>query len=254
MTGAIVVCDTLGFKGIWDRYKDHGKVLAKLQQVKDLARWVVKSVSSNVQACRSDIELRAAARVFSDTVVFATWSEASSQQEKDKLQVLYLACKMTVALIDQGQQPEIPFAYRGCISFGEFYLAEELIVGPAIDEAAEYMNTPDGAFVWLGPSAEALLEEHKTTGGFETVNPSGIHGNVHFDRVLDHPEVPLKDGRSLTAWVVNPYAYVLEGRLLSKRILASFNTPSLDVRIKKQNTAHFLDKAYERRDMGSQSG
>ena len=246
MNGAIVICDALGFKGIWGRF-NHQAILTKLAQLADHVRWVAKSISSDssdYQASRADSRLKAAARVFSDTVVFAVWSETVPPQVAPEHEVLTLACLMTVALIDQAQQPEIPLAYRGCVAFGEFYVTDDLIVGPAIDEAAENMNTPDGAFVWLAPSAEIVIAKRISDGRFDSPE---LHTRDPLARVLIQYSVPLKDGRSLTAWVVDPFAQIIEGRLLTTRTLAGFSGTSCDVRVKRENTARFLDHAYETR-------
>jgi hypothetical protein len=105
------------------------------------------------------------------------------------------------------------------------------ILGEAVDDAASHMSLADAALTWTTPSAESKL--------------AGIP-RKHLSYFFIEHDVPLKDGRALRSLVARPYEgwYPQPGRniLLRNRLLETFRG-SLDVEIKRQNTARFLDQA-----------
>src|ERR1700680_1703377 len=53
----------------------------------------------------------------------------------------------------------MPLPLRGCVSFGPHLCDGNVLIGPAVDQAAEYMNEPEGAFIWVLPG---VAERHKS--------------------------------------------------------------------------------------------
>lgn len=92
----------------------------------------------------------------------------------------------------------MPLPLRGCISFGRHLCDGNFVVGPAVDQAAEYMNEPDGAFIWVLPGvaerhntflqrALALMDQPKETiMAAHTI--AAERGADVASKVLNHPE------------------------------------------------------------------
>ncbi|HEV2316928.1 MAG TPA: hypothetical protein VGV89_05070 [Thermoplasmata archaeon] len=84
-------------------------------------------------------------------------------------------------------------AFRGALSFGDFYREGNTIVGPAIDEAAEWHTLPDAACVIATPSAAALLDRL-----------SRRRGGPAYVAFVQAP-IPLKGGGTLSCWTLDWY-------------------------------------------------
>ena len=55
-----------------------------------------------------------------------------------------------------GGRHRVQLAYRGAISFGPLHIEDRYLIGEAVDEAAEWMDRAQGAFVFLTESARAV--------------------------------------------------------------------------------------------------
>jgi hypothetical protein len=118
-------------------------------------------------------------------------------------------------------------AYRGCISFGEFDMRGNFIVGPAVDEAAGAMELAQVAAIWLTPTAAAKL----------------THGKVLYVPY----RVPLKGGDYYETYAVSPFMDLATADECDKfhhAMLATFETApaALEVQIKRQRTTEFLQR------------
>ena len=102
-----------------------------------------------------------------------------------------------------------------------------MLIGPAVDEAAGLMQLPDGAFVWLAPSARRLKA---VTGG--------DWGRMAFSRMM-----PLRDGREIGTTLLSPYAFTdkAERKKIRAGLVRAMKSDHVDVVIKRQNTLRFLD-------------
>jgi hypothetical protein len=69
-----------------------------------------------------------------------------------------VACESAGTLAALFIDDDTPLPLRGCISFGCHLCEGNFLIGPAVDEAAEYMKEPEGGFIWVLPLAE---ERHK---------------------------------------------------------------------------------------------
>lgn len=164
----------------------------------------------------------------SDTIVVACFDDGV--HDGNALACVLLAAYLASGIMKYAASSPVPLAYRGTMALGEFTLAENFIVGPAVDEAAQQMNAADGAIVWLMPSAAHLLRETDLQ-----------------DHVCFH-DVPLKGRSNYRTAVVSPFddiASASDRRSAREAILRTFNRDSVDVEIKKQNTARFLDRCLE---------
>lgn len=176
--GAVVLMDALGFKGIWERHPAE-QVLGKLSALREIHyvdRKVLNRLGHPVGIHR-EIQFRA----LSDTIIIAVPVVDEFQSEKAALRdglalagalaALYQARALT------GSPPH--FSFRGALSVGRLALHEEFLVGPAIDEAAEWYESANGAFVVLTPSATSIMQD--PAPGLD-------------DAIVRDWEVPLKKG------------------------------------------------------------
>ena len=161
--GALVLVDCLGFRGIWNRV-DAKRLIGRLQSMEKLAaeRIIPKYSAANL----SYGPLRFHLRLLSDTVALSIQYEANSRDNPEQRQLDLLAsiaCDSASVLatlfIDSD---DMPLPLRGCISFGRHLCEGNFLIGPAVDEAAEYMNEPEGAFIWVLPGAAERTHRFRT--------------------------------------------------------------------------------------------
>lgn len=154
--GALVLVDCLGFRGIWSRV-DPARLISKLQTLeKDAVERVVLKFSSTKLGFGPP---RIALRLLSDTVALSVQYEpqsSASPNESQRNLLAAMACEAASVLSAVFIDDDIPLPLRGCISFGHHLCDGNFLVGPAVDEAAEYMDEPEGAFIWVLPSAMEL--------------------------------------------------------------------------------------------------
>jgi hypothetical protein len=142
----------------------------------------------------------------------------------------YLVCECVCSAVQAAALSKYPVAYRGVVSVGHFSIEGNFMLGPAVDEAAGLMELADGAFVWLAPSAGGLSH---------ILRP---RENDRWDDLISSGDVPLKDGRSLSAELLNPFAGLPteKAKKMRRGLLDSMKSSRLDVIIKRQNTRRFF--------------
>ena len=244
--GALVLADCLGFRGIWKRV-DPEKLIAKLQSMKaEAAARVVPKYSSSMLSFGP---VRFHLRLLSDTVALSIQYEAKAYDngaqpdERQKNLLVSVACESASVLATLFIDSDMPLPLRGCISFGRHLCEDNFLIGPAVDQAAEYMNEPEGAFIWLLPGvaerhksfrdrATKLMELPKETIlGAHTV--AALRGAEEVAELLDSPEfgsddfveamrmtysqilaaptvierypMPIKSGSTIDAGIINPF-------------------------------------------------
>jgi hypothetical protein len=126
---------------------------------------------------------------------------------------------------------DLGFLLRGAISFGDFYQDKEIVIGPAIDDAARWADLAEWAGVVLTPSAADLA--------ITVFHPSEIDAALEFARW----EVPLKTGGSL-----HTFALWWPRQHQRSRLIELFDAApnSVDVALKRQNTLEFHDEMNRR--------
>jgi hypothetical protein len=171
-------------------------------------------------------------------VVHKSSAELQSGASEEMLDAFAVnaAARFIANAIRLAARGEPAWAYRGAIAVGDFETepSSSFFVGPAVDEAAECMNAAQGGFVWVTPRARSIVvAANAGTGG----SP------------LTQWRVPLKGRGELDTFVVSPFEAqnAADRRQTLSDILATFNRPTLDVAIKKQNTERFLLHDLERR-------
>ncbi|MCE9653046.1 MAG: hypothetical protein K8Q89_08350 [Nitrosarchaeum sp.] len=134
--GAVLLLDSLGTKGSW-KGKNADSVLANWELL-------VETFKENFVPRGKEWNSTYKMFAFSDTIIFVV----NSKNIQDLLMATAFAAKMLVA-----GAMAIDIYLRGCISIGEFYESPNMILGPAIDEAAQYYEKGDWIGVFTCPSA-----------------------------------------------------------------------------------------------------
>jgi len=227
-SGAVVLMDALGFKGIWKRYKPE-VVFEKMRTMELSAMKMEESFLDEMEKMNVPKTLTPVVtyRFLSDTAVIGV-QNSREETIPDNL-LIYKAAIAASATIATAADPECTLVFRGTIAYGDFAVAGNCIIGPAVDEAATYMNTPDGGFIYYGPSCQKRLPAQPDPGW----------------PWLEWP-VPMKGGGDYATRVVTPFMKGFETTQhisIRDAIIGFFDDDSLDVQIKRQNTEAFLDVA-----------
>jgi hypothetical protein len=263
--GAVAIVDALGFKGIWKRHPA-GEVLAKLRGFKEDVAERRADLLERARRLREHlgVEFEIHVTLLSDTVVLGVTRKIVGHRDRRDLNDVDSVALVSVAritaqlLVKAGQRPPA-LAYRGCIATGEFDMEDTFIIGPAVDEAAQWMDEAEAAVVWLTASAK------------DAFVAAGFDKDPELTAVLSPYQVPLKvqkgqrpRSRLSSLWLpptpaptvelrdtfcVNDLASVegidehavQENRAAhAKRVLDTFGGgPTPEIRRKQQNTARF---------------
>lgn len=247
--GAVGLFDALGFKGIWRTYAPD-KVLQRLRGLSQTAKDMTDGLARALNEGECSVETHLDVASFSDTLIVTCTAEPRTPDIPPNELARQCVAALVVAAASvsaAGVSGAPPILYRGAIAFGEFAVGDgQFFVGPAIDEAARMEGLADAAMIYLCPTAAAILRGE------------GFVFSLPF-------RVPLKGGHFFTTHVANPLAWcaapnaerVLPSLLggekmasavpplewLQARFLSAFNSTDLDVVVKGQNTAAFLDAA-----------
>jgi len=214
--------DALGFKGIWRRSPgepDRAEaVLAKMKRL--------RAVTQNVRIEKgTDGPVAMRCECISDTIVLGLWPNSPPATP----QVPFIFASQFIRVLCQEALREPPvLAYRGAVAYGRFEMEDGFVIGPAVDEAAESMELADGAFIWFTPSALARVED-------------GVSGGLFAHKYA----VPFKGGATFETFVLVPWlpGSADRGAEAARALLETFDSRSLSVAIKRQNTKRFFDAA-----------
>ncbi len=229
--GAFALIDCLGWKGIWQRSSESA-LIEKLERIQD----EVKAVEDKFNSQHCDMPIKAQILLISDTVAI------SIQYENDESLInntyksyLVRAASLSVVGIQKlflAEKPRI--VLRGCITYGDHVVVKNFIIGPAVDEAANYYEIAEGALVWLHRSA-----------GIHYSQANLLQDDIH--SLFIPYDMPLKTGARLKSLVLNPL--YLENSADGRRVIiegyleAMQGVDRIDVWLKGQNTLDFLQTA-----------
>jgi len=281
--GALVLVDCLGFRGIWNRV-DAEELIAKLKLIEaEASSRVVPKYSSSMLSFGP---VRFHLRLLSDTVVLSIqyeptgYADGAQPDERQKNLLVSVACESAAELAYHFMNSDIPLPLRGCISFGPHLCDGNFLIGPAVDQAAEYMNEPEGAFIWVLPAAAKRHQNFRARCSALMELPDEVimasyveaaqRGAAPAASLLKHPEagsalfiealrltsaqilaaptvidyqMPIKRGAVIDAAVINPLLSARDGDV-RKRIMDRYDHfltgDRIDVWIKRQNTLRFL--------------
>ena len=178
--------DCLGFKGIWNRGVDAKQILGFLEQTKKYAE---KLPTLALQAKFNPEQLVFSLAFISDTVAIS--ARLAGYKPLSDLQRGYLVwqvCQAARDVVQHFASAKPPLPIRGSITFGEYIVSDTFLLGPAVDEAASFSETSQGAFVWLSPPAQRLhrlfVAQHFPTLAREVVALPLDKKIAMFDRLL----------------------------------------------------------------------
>lgn len=233
-TGALVMMDALGFKGIWKRVDKPECVIDALKLLK--ATVLEEAASIGARPSKRGYQ-PFKVEFLSDTVVIGI-PIAGTGAPWNPWAINYAAIVASAVIRAAVTKVGVPFVYRGCLSYGDFAIEENFIVGPAVDDAAETMESAQAAIVWVTPSALSRIEIE---------NYSAEMFAKHTGEQLCPWRVPLKGGDYINTLAVSPFIKdedwdtrrnVREG--IQRRL--DYNS-DLGIMVKAQNTRAFLDEA-----------
>ena len=229
--GAVVIMDVLGFKGIWQRYE--AKSILQGMRVFEKMVYAAERLTEETEGDVWDfgVQPKYRFRFMSDTLIVGCWlqgqARAGASQDVAAAASLYLLCRLTSRLL--AVATGLGFPFRGCITTGEFDMLRNFVIGPAVDEAAEWADKADGAIVWLRPCAVTL---------YKMFGPSRSKRHVFYPY-----KVPIKNSTPIRTAVINPRGD--ERRNTSKRDLADlleyFDVGKPGVATKLKNTKEFFE-------------
>jgi hypothetical protein len=148
----------------------------------------------------------------------------------------YVVCQCVCAAMQAAALSSKPIAYRGVVAVGYFAIDDNILLGPAVDEAAGLMEVADASVVWLTPGAGKLKH---------VLRPAEM--DLWTEMVIS-TQVPLKDGRAVRMRVINPFALATkdEAATMRRNLLRSMASDRLEVVVKQQNTVAFFKALDER--------
>lgn len=177
--GAVVFLDALGIKGIWARAEPE-TVVNSWEEVLDYFDMSIRKVKDGTKDATGDVCKDCHIAAFSDTVIVTLPCE-------DPGRVIPFMAEIIMQPFFAGLLKGIYF--RGVISIGKFYQSQKLIIGPAIDEAAEWYTRPDWMGVSTAPSASF---------GIEMIVEQGVDISNWFVKY----NIPTKSGIEENGWAL----------------------------------------------------
>jgi hypothetical protein len=232
--GLVVILDALGTRGRWSREKP-ADAAVKIHEQMRLGKKLPPSVTFNPDGAEFELSedeepdgdrpesLRWNLRSFylSDTLVLTVRLSALNEELID-LFGAYLARMYARAL--QGG-----VLFRGAISTGEWASKGSVLVGPCVDEAAEWYEKADWAGVMLSPSAWGAFDHASKREGFIPAS-------------LCRYDIPLHGGRAFRGgWALKWPSYFKGTRFDVEQLLLKAPVHE-DVAFKAINTLRFFDE------------
>lgn len=151
--GIVTFLDVLGWKGLWQSNRDAVDHLRRL--VRDTRKKAIEIVKAyNEKERAKDVrykDTKIKVLSISDTIVFLTDTES--------ITALSFHAQLCSWILEYALSKKLPL--RGAISYGEFTESENIMLGPAIDEAAAWHESTDWIGVILTPSAKMYVRDEK---------------------------------------------------------------------------------------------
>lgn len=180
--GVIAILDMLGVKGIWTRMEPN-EIIKKWSY---LSEALEKNVNNFSKLCNvnGDQKIIYNYQTFSDTILIYT--ESFSFQS-----LLNVACiigDLFALAIENG------ILLRGAISAGDYYYSENMIIGPGIDDAAEWYETSNWAGIHFTPKTSFFIDHQLQDGNL---------GSDYIYTIIMKYDVPLKKVGRMRVWTVS---------------------------------------------------
>lgn len=155
--GIIVLLDALGIKGIWNR-KNPVEVLNTWAA---LQKEFTKGIESLIKDFRDHGYSEPKFEAYSDTIMISLpVNKREVGSDRGRTSLWWTIMSMGELLSKLFRVSILShFYFRGCLSAGRFYRSENIIIGPAVDEAAEYHGLPEWSGISTCPSASKILTD-----------------------------------------------------------------------------------------------
>lgn len=240
--GAIAMIDALGWKGIWAKHPPDALIshMQKLRTVLEQRDAKTRELLARQHPQRmKPVDIRTT--FLSDTIVIAGSFTEDAGRAPPEFADCYLGwvVGMSVVLaLDTAVRCDFPLVYRGAIAIGEYLVDGPFLIGPAIDEAAEFHGRADAGLVLYAPSAASSI------GLFRA--PPSPQGGLNPSTMTFEHEVHMKDGSRSVVPVVNPFGICTEWAHLvaiSEGFKKALGTDP-EFAAKRTNTLRFLEEAH----------
>ena len=151
--GAVTFLDVLGWKGIWNNHPNALAELVKfindIRDAIDLYNYNYNEKAKLKKRYKSDVSTEV--KSISDTIVLFTEDKDNNAEE-----VICLHAEYCAYILEEALKRKFPL--RGAISYGKYDNSLNIMIGPAVDEAAAWHESTDWIGVILTPSAQMALK------------------------------------------------------------------------------------------------
>lgn len=146
--GAVTFLDVLGWKGIWERNPFAiGKLQDLIKKMKEKAQEITNIQDDPILRGKSD-----STKVLSISDTIAVFTPSDVPQTAIGIHAELCSWALSYSL-------ELELPLRGAISYGEYSVADNIMLGYAVDEAASWHEATDWIGVILTPSAKISLQD-----------------------------------------------------------------------------------------------
>jgi len=209
----MTVFDILGTKGVWksNPFKFISDVTFLFTEYKKSIESLRSSLIESLKIVNKDIEIIMDFKTFSDTVFIIFGINSKSIEEyktnleektiSDGCSIIFLCIGiLLIGFLNASFHSKIYF--RGSIGLGTIYKEEDIIIGPAIDEAAEDHQQSNWIGISLTPSASIMLNS--------LISKNNTFSKVLGDLYTKH-DLPKKKGIEKDCFVVNWSKFFVKG-------------------------------------------
>ncbi|HCE41974.1 MAG TPA: hypothetical protein DET40_00305 [Lentisphaeria bacterium] len=215
LEGSVTFLDILGWKGIWTRnVKAAERLLALINSIDEHKQKLQENLAVDNIEYRG---LNTTIKSISDTIVLST---PGSPVHSAKLHGHIIS----FAIIESLKQ-KLPI--RGATAYGQFSIKENIMIGPAIDEAAEWYEATDWIGVIQTPSAEFKYREETE--------------DIWMKYDVKYKQIGRYDSYALN-WCKKWNEEYANGKETLHEIFSQMGPISTSVSIKYKNTLEFYDK------------
>jgi hypothetical protein len=229
--GLIVLLDALGIRGIWNR-KNPAEILNNWESLQI-------EYAKGLECLRNELmshgySEKLTFQGFSDTIMISLSvrkREVGSDRGRNPLWWTIMSMGELLSKLFR-ISIRSHFYFRGCLSAGRFYRSQNMIIGPTVDEAAEYYRLPEWSGISTCPSASKILTDS------EEMRASFYDYFIPFD-------IPLKNMIEKNGWALNwPKSKDLTDNEKLGQILydESRVTNGISAYFKIKNTLDFYDQ------------
>ncbi len=179
--GVVVFLDRLGTKGIYDK-DDLSKIVQEYHAFRNEIDCYIDQFQKIHESAGRDsgVSFKANVNYVSDTIIITSEPICDNEVMKEYsllnlliVSIEYAVCKIIYSGLSRN------WLFRGVISYGDYYVEDNLLIGKAIDEAALWYEKSDWIGCHLAPSASLVVE---------TLGNPNTYANFH----IKYP-IPFKD-------------------------------------------------------------